>query len=168
MFAEVFWILPGIAIEVRKACCALAFRGKLLGVSQGRYSFLHPVAWKTAASLELHTVCWVGCVFAKRTERKPKTQLKPFFRHHYTKIVQNKWFKWVGMVCFLPLLENVCCSGRNHLSALPPSEVQCRYALSMLWKVNIFVQLGQPSPLPKRPVLKKYTSSSQGNYSQDL
>lgn len=130
-------------------------QGKLLKVSQGRYSFLHLVAWKTAASLGLCTVCWMGCVFAERTERKPKTKLKPAFHHHYSKVVQNKWFRWVGMVCFLPLQENVFCSARNHLSAVPHSEVQCRYAPSTLWKVSIFSQLAQPSQCPNVSSLSK-------------
>lgn len=97
----------------------------------------------------------MGLVFAERTERNPKTQLKPVFHCHCTKIVQNKLFRWVGMVCFLSPQENGFCWARNHLLLYLTQKCSVDMLRQLFGRWIFLVSLGNPLFCPNVQCKKK-------------
>jgi len=162
---------------IRRACCLLAFRGKLLRDSQDKYSSLCVVAWKTAASLGLCAVCWKGSGIAEqgREKKSPKPSWSLFSPHHYTEIVQNM-LVWVGgwVAVFSPPQENVFFQPEIIFAICLAFWCWAqKWAVEMLChlsgKVNILVSLSNFLLSAQVSSLKtKHTFSFQSNSSQNL
>lgn len=107
LFAGEIWTLSGLPWGQERVLCA-GLQRRLLRGSQDKYSFLCFVAWKTAASLGLCTVCWMWNVFVGKS-RETNTHRKQTSPWITVQRLLKKKKKWNLCLCvFLPWRNSLC------------------------------------------------------------
>lgn len=171
LFAETLWTLSGLPWGQESMLCA-GLQGKLLRVSQDKYSFLCFVTWKTAASLGLCALCWMGSGFAGKGRKKTPNQAEACFPFTtIQRLFKICGFGHVGGWLFSSPQENVFVSQKSSFWSASTFDaelrsVQYRCSVTSLGRWIFLVSLSNLLLSAQVSSVKKHTFSLQGNSNQ--